>query len=160
MKKNHVIIMFALVIFSVGLAIYLSSAILHKTNNQTSNQTSNKTDENVIENNIRMENAITNVITESTENLIENSITSNETSIIKNEVIDDVNGTTNYSSETSKQKAIDLVKKDWGKDDSVYFYLDEEMGNGKYVVSVRNKTTTSVVVWYNVDLKNNKVEIQ
>lgn len=56
---------------------------------------------------------------------------------------------------TTDEKVIDLVKKEWGKDDSVTFSIEKRNGT-KYRVAVRNSSTT-VLQWYEVDTETWKV---
>lgn len=63
-------------------------------------------------------------------------------------------GTTN-----KKQEAIDLVKKQWGEDDSVTFSCDSVTSDGIYVIAVISKERAVVVNYFRVDLKDKSVEI-
>ena len=49
------------------------------------------------------------------------------------------------------EKAIDLVKKEWGEDDTVTFNIEEKNGS-KYYVAVKKDAT--VISWYEVDTEN------
>lgn len=53
---------------------------------------------------------------------------------------------------TDLEKAIDIVKKDWGKDESVYFAEDGKTTNGEYIIAVRDKNTTRALAWYTVNI--------
>lgn len=53
---------------------------------------------------------------------------------------------------TTDDKVIDLVKKEWGQDDSVTFSIEKKNGT-KYRVAVRDSSTT-VLQWYEVDTQN------
>ena len=66
--------------------------------------------------------------------------------------------TEDLSGRNEKEKAVTLVAKEWGEDSSVYF-TNEGISNGLYIVAVRDKSNTSVKMFYKVDLKNNKVEV-
>lgn len=66
--------------------------------------------------------------------------------------------TEDLSGSSEKEKAVTLVAKEWGEDSSVYF-TNEGISNGLYIVAVRDKSNTSVKMFYKVDLKNNTVEI-
>lgn len=55
----------------------------------------------------------------------------------------------------NEEKAIELVKKEWGEDSSVYFDLAGVTSDGKYRVSV-NKDT-KVLAWYIVDVESETV---
>jgi len=52
---------------------------------------------------------------------------------------------------TTDEKVIDLVKKEWGEDDSVTVNIEKKNGN-KYRVAVRD-TSTTVLQWYEVDIE-------
>lgn len=66
--------------------------------------------------------------------------------------------TEDLSGSSEKEKAVTLVAKEWGEDSSVYF-TNEGVSNGLYIVAVRDKSNTSVKMFYKVDLKNNTVEV-
>ena len=55
------------------------------------------------------------------------------------------------SPKTSKEKVIDIVKKDWGNDASVTFVVDGMDENGNYRVSVRN-SETEALAYYTVNV--------
>lgn len=156
MKNKKIIILYVLVIFVLGLTAYLVYSISSKADSINEN---NKADENITNNIVTNE---LNVVAVS-ENVIE-TIEPEDEPEISSEVIDEETvkeiEKEKKIEQTQKDKAIDLVKKAWGKDDSVYFYIDEENSNGKYVVSVRDKDTTSVIEWYDVDIINNTAKIQ
>ena len=59
--------------------------------------------------------------------------------------------TSNNANNSNEEKAIELVKKEWGEDSSVYFDLAGVTSDGKYRVSV-NKDT-KVLAWYIVDIE-------
>ena len=60
--------------------------------------------------------------------------------------------------DADRQKAINMAKKEWGEDENVSFKVDEQTENGKYTISVVDKSTTKVIFWYSVDVKNNTIE--
>lgn len=147
MKNKKTIIMFVVVILIVGLAIYLSHQVTNLSTNETKNLTNTM---NEIENNtIYLNNEFEN----------NNTVATNVQNTTQN-VISKTENTTGPDTQDGRKKAMDLVKADWGKDDSVYFYVDEVNEDGKYVVSVRDKETTSVVVWYDVDVSKNIAKMQ
>ena len=49
---------------------------------------------------------------------------------------------------TNEEKAIDLVKKLWGEDNSVTFSIAKKKGN-KYYVAVKKSNSSNI--WYEVD---------
>lgn len=99
-----------------------------------------------------------------------NENTINENQIEENNTVDE-NTTSNVigreekeSEEESKkssgnndQKAIELVKKEWGDDESsVYFNIENKNGT-KYKITVRSSETTEAIAWYDVDVETEKV---
>ena len=55
------------------------------------------------------------------------------------------------TTQNKDEKAIDLVKKEWGEDDTVTFNIEEKNGS-KYYVAVKKDAT--VISWYEVDTEN------
>ena len=91
-------------------------------------------------------------------NKVENSnkLTNNQ---VKNELNnnENTNTTTNEPKEetpkTDLEKAIDIVKKDWGADNTVYFAQDGQKESGEYIICVRDTETTSAKAWYTVNVQ-------
>ena len=91
-------------------------------------------------------------------NKVENSnkLTNNQ---VKNELNnnENTNATTNEPKEetpkTDLEKAIDIVKKDWGSDNTVYFAQDGQKESGEYIICVRDTETTSAKAWYTVNVQ-------
>ena len=83
----------------------------------------------------------------------ENKKSDNETSEEENE----------EKEQTQKQdgedKAIELAKKEWGKDDNtVYYYVEEQVSDNVYLISVRDQSTTQDLLTYKVNIKRKSVE--
>lgn len=82
---------------------------------------------------------------------------------IKNEAKNEVNSNENTSATTNEpkeetpktdlEKAIDIVKKDWGVDNTVYFAQDGQKESGEYIICVRDTETTSAKAWYTVNVQ-------
>lgn len=134
-----------------------------------SSQESNNTSENNVEeknntaienisneNNISDENNVSeneNIINQNQENTssTQNQTTSNGTS----DANSTNNNTSNVIEQNSEEKALNLAKNKWGKDDeNVYFYIEDEVSKDIYIVSVRSKETTAAVVSYKIDVNN------
>lgn len=78
----------------------------------------------------------------------------NETKVIeenKNKVSS--NNDSEIESDSDEEKALAIVKKDWGSTDGVYFKVQAIDANGNYVISVNNADTTQVMEWYTVNPK-------
>lgn len=58
-----------------------------------------------------------------------------------------------------KQKAIALVKKEWGADDTVDYVFDYVNENGEYVIAVKDRATATVKYYFRVNLEKQTVEI-
>lgn len=151
-----------LVVLAIALIIVGAVIVLTKSDNPTNNS---------IENNNSVNEAINNTINwinnEIDKNEVDNDIQKNE--ITENEVNNNIaeapnndnqgNITENQKEEMKDdEKAIELVKNKWGADDSVTFKIDEKTEDGKYSVSVVDKNTTEVLMWYEADIKNGTVE--
>ena len=55
---------------------------------------------------------------------------------------------------TDLDKAMDIVKKDWGADEKVYFYYDGIASDGRYIIGVKDSASTASLAWYWVDVEN------
>lgn len=125
-------------------------------------------DENEIYNNANEVNNVVenNVNTNSIDNNTNTNINKNttNTNTLANNLAVTSNPSKSEESESSldntsdKDKAIALVEAEWGPDESVY-YTNEGISSGLYIVAVRDKSNTSVKMFYKVDLENNTVEI-
>ena len=63
------------------------------------------------------------------------------------------NNESEVESEDDEQKAINIVKKDWGSDEGVVFTLESISSNGNYIISVRDTESRNAVAWYTVNPK-------
>ena len=112
--------------------------------NETNNIQGNEIDNDIIENNIgnnTQENEL-------------NEQSNKQTNETKNEQ------TSNQTVASKEERAIELVKKEWGEDDGVYFTNESIDNEGRYIVSVRNKNTTSLLAFYTVDVAKQLVTMQ
>lgn len=141
MKK--VIIFVLVVIIIIGAGIFVARKIVKDDETKLTSQTRvNETkDNNVTGNNV---NVITNTMPENEiKNNNNNEINTNETKPNENEEVEP---------QTDEERAIAIVKKEWGADNSVNFTFDHKTENGEYVIAVRNSNTTAAIEWYIVDL--------
>ena len=58
-----------------------------------------------------------------------------------------------------KQKAIELVKKEWGEDNTVNYVFDYINENGEYVIAVKDKASATVKYYFRVNLETETVEL-
>ena len=100
-----------------------------------------------------------NTIESETRNEVENekqeeNVLSNSTEDTKEDKTQD-----EFEKLTGKDKAISLVKKEWGENDTtVYYYLEEQVSDDVYIISVRDQSTTQDLSSYKVDITSNTVE--
>lgn len=109
--------------------------------------------ENDVENKIEK-----NVVEEKKENTVESSDTQNQND--KKQENKEVTTSTTESVTSREEKAIELVKKEWGSTDGVYFSNESVDSNGRYIVSVRDKKTTTSLAFYLVDIDKKLVTEQ
>ena len=148
MKK--VIIYIVAIILVVILGVVLGKSIKKNTeaNPTSSNNIVNMT--NNIANNTNQNK------TENKTNNIENKI-DDETQEYQNNQEETKDGPV-VDEKTDTEKAISIVKKDWGDDNSVYFAEDGRTGTGEYIVCVREKETTNALAWYTVNVETGTFE--
>lgn len=159
-KKNSVKIWLPIIcIIVVGITFYMIHDMqtkIEKGNSQNivNNEENEASEENIVtENNIENEVITNNVETEnqvSTEN-VSNTSSKNE---VETPVAEAKPAITN-----KKQKAIELVQEQWGKDSSVNFTFEYVNENGEYVVAVRDGTSATVKNYFRVNLETENVEL-
>ena len=132
MKKIIFLIIIVILIFA---GIYVAKKI--SGNNKTV-----KTGTNTIvkENKTNEENKVAENMVEAEENKVEESNVPN--------------------TENKEEQAKEIVKNNWGEDDSVYYSYDGIDKDGRYIICVRDKATTKALFWYYVDLESGTFEIE
>lgn len=148
--KNVIIVIIFSLIFSISLIM-----ILDRKDSSIDQNLVKIENENVVNNTVK--NQITSNNTLKEENNIDaNNINENTTSNVIGK--EETNSEKEEdSSQNKEEKAINLVKKEWGSDnDSVYFNIANKNGN-KYTISVNSSETTEAIAWYDVDLDTEKV---
>lgn len=128
--------------------------------NQVKNNVENDTNKDEKEENVVEENKIDDEIESEneTENKVDDEIEENEVAnTTSDEKEDDKKDETEKL--TSEDKAIDLVKKEWGENDNtVYYYVEEQVSDNVYIISVRDQATTQDLSIYRVDVSSESVE--
>ena len=141
MKKTIIIVIAVMLVVLVGIVV-----------GRSINEASNfiQTDSKKVENNT---NKVSN-------QKVENKTENEENNIINNDVTNTIE---NIEQEeivikTDLDKAIDLVKKDWGEDNTVYFAQDGKTEKGEFIICVRDNETTGARAWYSVNVEAGTVE--
>lgn len=158
MEKSTKIIVGILIIALIimGIVLWTSKEEIKEADKQNSinqiniTQSENNLVQNKEEDN---ENKIENIVSEDKQDEILNETTEVEDLTNTSQTVDN-----QKKEENNNEKAINMVKNDWGADDSVSFKIDEQTEDGKYVVSVVDKNTTKVIMWYDVDINNNTIQ--
>ena len=145
-----------LCIIAVGALFYMLFDMNNKIEDKNYNVDTNST-----------ENEINNTNNNSQDNNVENNI-NNTNNEVNNNVTNTNNTNKNENTEKEptgdltnstdkKEQAIELVKKEWGEDDTVLFdcYVNN---NGEYIVTI-STTSGSVISYYKVDLDKKTIEI-
>ncbi len=130
--KKFVYVLIVIVVIALGIIV----AVNLKKNDKSVPSSSKNIERNQTENNIKNENGnnIDETITQDNENSNQNEDNNEQTP------------------KTDLEKAIDIVKKDWGEDSSVYFAQDGQTQDGEYIICVRDNNTTSALAWYTVNV--------
>lgn len=117
-----------------------SNELLEENTTNTENNLSNDVANNTVNDSIDEE-----------ENTVENTSTTNTQSNTS---------TVNEDNENSDAEdvAIQLAKEEWGEDnEDVYYYIEENLSENVYVVSVRDKNTTATLANYEVNIETEQV---
>lgn len=119
--------------------------------------------QNSVENEIKEENIIEEN-TAQNENTTTNEVVQNQTqnqnqNQIQTQVQGQEESTEEAPEENNDDKALRLVKEEWGEDDTVYYTIDNQ-SNNTYNISVRSKSTTATLAEYEVDISKGTAEIK
>lgn len=120
-------------------------------------------DTNLIDENTGLDNIINTLfdnvqVNEEIEDKVANETQKEENK--QENIINEVSTSTTESVTTKEEKAVELVKKEWGSTDGVYFSNESIDSQGRYIVSVRNKKTTASLAFYLVDIDKQLVTQQ
>ena len=142
-RKTSIIIIIILVIMLIAIGIFMFGEI-------NKGSSSKPTSTNILKEDDKITNQITNTIIENTiTNEMENNITSEN--VIENTIPTE---TFEETPKTAEEKAISIVKKDWGEDKNVDIAIDGIDSNGNYIVAVRDSSTTEAKAFYIVNTSN------
>lgn len=154
MNKNiKTILLIILVIIVIAVIAIFGSDILN--NNENVNETQNSINETNQNMQIEVNETENNIVNETQNNITENEVENKqvENSIENNTTTQNV--VTNETTEvlendgaSNEEKAINIVKKDWGTNEGVYFVTMGIDASGKYIVTVNDSATTATLAWY------------
>lgn len=164
MNKNiKTILLIILIIIVITVIAIFGCNILNKNENVNETQNSineisqnmqstvNETEKNVV-------NAVQNNVTQ---NEVENKqVENNVNNVAENVVTNQTTEVLEADGASNEEKAINIVKKDWGTTEGVYFVTMGIDASGKYIVTVNDSSTTATLAWYGVDVVTGKFDIQ
>lgn len=160
--KNIILIVLFIVVIAVILGV--GYKIINKNENTIEEGNAiNETSQNM---EINLNTATENVVNETENNTTENKQEVNEVENKLNENTESNTQTTDKtevmqeSGASNEEKAINIVKKDWGTTDGIYFVTMGIDASGKYIVTVNDSNTTGTLAWYSVDVTTGKFSIQ
>lgn len=147
MSTKYKVIIFILVAAIIGIAVYLGCTYAGVGSNNTNTQ--GNTIVNNVENKVVVEN-----------NTVEENKPEVNTVTTEPPVTEPVKDTppeenSELESDSDEEKAIAIVKKDWGDTTGLSVRVEQINGDGGYVVSVRNEDANALE-WYTVYPKTGK----
>lgn len=161
--KNKIlgIIIIVTIIITAIVMIFYGYKII-KQNNSSETVSNSVNNENKIENNTVNTNNSENEVKNTEENVVdnkENEIQNNTTDNKTNENISN-NNSSEITGATNEDKAINIVKKNWGNEQGVYFVTMGIDAKGRYIVTVNDSSTTAIFAWYAVNVETGEFEVQ
>ena len=148
-QKKQNLLTAIIIILVIALAMLVGSIVYEEIINMNKQQTQNtlapETEDEEPDNTNKNEEILDE--TES-ENQVEDE-EKTETTDEEQEYVGEEESNVEEPIQSKDEKVIDLVKKEWGQDDSVTFSIEKKNGS-KYRVAVRDNSTT-VLAWYEVD---------
>ena len=140
MKKMLIYIILVIAVIILGI-IVMKNII---TDNKSTIANSRKSEEQLM-NNIGIDIGYTvsdNINEDNLDNDLQTEISLN--TIDEQDIVD--------TAMTNEEKAIAIVKKDYGDSTTVYYTIEKDIGSGEFEVSVREKATTKILYRYNVNV--------
>lgn len=163
---NKKVLMYIIaVVLIVIVAVLIGFAISKEGNNNQAIPTDSNTleEKNDVVNNTSINNVVENNVINEVNNVISNEVTGEVENEISTEVENEEQDNNNSEEidkdslakiEDEEERAIEIVKRDWGEDSKVYFYLDGKIKDGKCTVCVKSVETTNTLYEYKVDVNN------
>lgn len=138
-----------IIYIAIAILVICIIVILIGMEDPTKKENTMQVNSNVLEN--KVSNTIKNEVLENkVENEVENNIVEEPKEEKENTVPTE---TFDESPETSEEKGINIVKKDWGETNNVKFSIEGIDQNGNYIIVVRNNQTEALA-FYTVNVQN------
>jgi len=148
--KKSMYIGIVIIIFMIIIICVFAFMGNGKKQNTTVNSNAKLNEEEVLQNEQTNEQ-VNEQVNEVVENEQVNETTSN---VETNEKENKVTSTETFeeSPKTAEEKAIEIVKKDWGQNDNLEFLVEGIDENGNYIVTVRDSKSTQALAFYTVNV--------
>lgn len=148
-KSTYVIIGIIIILMIVVICAFAFLGNDKKENNEINNKVMNE-ESDIIQNEQTNEQ-----VNEVVSNEAKNDIVNESTNIVEN-VLENTTSSETFeeSPKTAEEKAIDIAKKDFGKNNNAQFSVEGMDGNGNYIVAVRDTKTTEALAFYTVNVAN------
>lgn len=152
--KKSMYIGIVIIIFMIIIICVFAFMGNGKKQNTTVNSNAKLNEEEVLQNeqtNEQVNEQLNEQVNEVVENEQVNETTSN---VETNEEENKVTSTETFeeSPKTAEEKAIEIVKKDWGQNDNLEFLIEGIDENGNYIVTVRDSKNTQALAFYTVNV--------
>ena len=152
--KKAILILIAIILV-VGVCFFVTREL-----NKEDKAGNNVVNTNSSQNNVKEKKV--NETSNNKNNIIENNITNTvnvENAIQNTETVESNTETFEDTPQTEEEKAISIVKKDWGANDvNVKIAIEGINDNGTYIVTVRDSETTEAKAFYKVNVKSGTFE--
>lgn len=175
MKKKILISIICIIIAIILVVVAFRVTFEITRKNNESNLNNNTVQENKVNENNLVENTILENKSKNENSIIENKVSDTSNKNITDKVVPanqsaPTTGTsvapssvvyesTDIGSTDKKQQAIELVKKQWGEDDTVSFRCDSVTSEGEYIIAVISSESASVKNYFRVNINTKTVEV-
>ena len=146
MKKSTYLTIAVIILLMLGVLVLFAFTGKNNKTNQAMNQNVMTKEE------VKQNEQVNEQVKEETTNIIEKAISNEETQNVEENTTS--TETFEESPKTAEEKALELVKKDWGEDNQVEFLIEGIEENGNYIVTIRNVQTTEAKAFYSVNVSN------
>ena len=165
-KKLILVLTIIGIVIAIGLIYFSVERMFTIFGGDDDNVTVQNTIENIVENNVENNVEENNEINAGENKVEENKKDKTEKEDKEENIVKEDKKEDNAKEEEeknneieNKEKAIDLVKKEWGENDqTVYYYVEEQLSEDVYIISVRDQSTTEDLSSYQVNISSGTVK--
>lgn len=149
-SKIGTFILIVVIVAVAGVMIWFAHKIIVEQNGEfkPTNNVTNDVNKNISNNTEKKENKVNNNVNNTNEE--------NKTKEEQNNIASENKNT----GATNEEKAINIVKQNWGNSDGVYFTTMGIDADGRYIVTVNDSTTTAIFATFAVNIETGEVAEQ